>query len=162
MKNSLLLFGVLLAGIPISLHYGLSKRIRINAGLQADFLLASRSQFRTQQGFATESNTSGYSAFVSPNISGLGGIDFRLRAGLWLSMQYQAGLRPLQLQRTVEPLIEYDFNGPGLRRQHFQVGLVVFLLHFEDSGQMRGIWFSGQTVISNQSRYGITALRSPG
>lgn len=126
---------ILFAGVPVSLHYSLSKRIRVNAGLQTDFLVASRSHFRTQQGFETDSKTSGHSAFVSPNFSGLAGIDFRLREGLWLNMQYQAGLRPLQLQRTVEPLIEYDFNGPGLRRQHFQVGLVLFLLHFEDSGQ---------------------------
>ncbi|MFK7923560.1 MAG: hypothetical protein AB8H47_16470 [Bacteroidia bacterium] len=127
-----------MAGIPLQFNYYLRDQLRLNAGIQADFVFASRSDFVSVAGDDWQGKGSGVSVIVSPSFSAIAGIDYQLASGLWLSAQYQGGFGPFIKDTSDRLTINYAGIEPA--RQHFSLGLMVYFWRFEDSGSMKGTW----------------------
>ncbi|MEM6347142.1 MAG: hypothetical protein AAF927_24850 [Bacteroidota bacterium] len=127
-----------MAGIPLQLNYYLKDHVRINAGLQADFVFASRSTFNSTAGDNWLGKGSGYSVLVTPHFSAIAGIDYRLASGIWLNAQYQGGFGPFIKDNFDQPLLSYEGSNPI--RQHFSISLMFYFWRYEDSGKMKGTW----------------------
>lgn len=127
-----------MAGIPLQFNYYVRDQLRLNAGVQADFIFSSRSDFVSVGGDSWLGKGTGYRAIVSPNFSAIAGIDYQLARGIWLSAQYQGGFGPFLKDQSEQTAISYEGVAPA--RQHFSLGLMVYFWQFEDSGSMKGTW----------------------
>ncbi|MEL7534837.1 MAG: hypothetical protein AAFN10_26265 [Bacteroidota bacterium] len=127
-----------MAGIPLQLNYYFRDHLRVNAGVQADFVFASRSTFVSAAGDDWLGKGTGHRAIVSPSLSAIAGIDYQLARGVWLNAQYQGGFGPFLKKDVAQPAISYEGANPA--RQHFSLSLMVYFWRFEDSGKMKGTW----------------------
>ncbi|MEL6592727.1 MAG: hypothetical protein AAFQ68_21695 [Bacteroidota bacterium] len=123
-----------LLGVPLQLNYYLNNRLRVNAGLQADVIFTSRTDFISASGEQWQGKGSGHRAFVSPHFSVIGGIDVKLAPGIWLNTQYQAGLGPFVKENIPNAALDYQLISPAASRRHVSLNLIVYFWRFEEGG----------------------------